>query len=260
MRGNPVKTRLAAGEPVFGTMAFEFFTPGLPQIVKSAGAEFLLLDMEHSGTGIDVMKQQISYCRGLDLVPLVRVPRAHYHFVARLLDAGALGIMVPMVETPEEAARIVAWTRYPPQGVRGAAFGVAGHDDYEGGVPRDLIAAANERVLTIVQIETARGAEQVEAIAAVPGVDVLWLGHFDLTNFMGIPGEFTHQRYLAAVDALVAACRLHGKAAGFMALDEAWARDYRARGFDIIAYGTDVGMLRAELARGLAGLRGTSKA
>jgi 2-dehydro-3-deoxyglucarate aldolase/4-hydroxy-2-oxoheptanedioate aldolase len=256
MRPNAVKDRLKRGEPVFGTMAFEFFTPGLPQIVKSAGAEFLLLDMEHSATGIDVMKQQVSCCRGLDLVPLVRVPRAEYHFVARLLDAGAMGIMVPMVESAEEAARIASWCRYPPEGRRGAAFGVAAHDDYEGGAVPDLIAGANRRTLTIVQIETPLGAESVDAIAAVPGVDVLWLGHFDLTNFMGIPGEFAHPRYLAAVDALLAACRRHGKAAGFMALDEAWARDYRAKGFDIIAYGTDVTLLRTGLAKGLAALRG----
>ena len=259
MRANSIKQRLAQGNQSYGTMAMEFFTPGLPQICQAAGAEFILLDMEHSGAGIDVMKQQIAGCRGLDLVPLVRVPRAHYHFVARLLDAGALGIMVPMVESAEEAARIVSWTRYPPEGVRGAAFGVAAHDDYEGGVPRDLVKAANERVLTIVQIETARGAEEVDAIAAVPGVDVLWLGHFDLTNFLGIPGEFAHPRYLAVVDALIASCRRHGKAAGFLAADETWARDYQARGFDIIAYGTDVGMLRAELARGLAGLRSGAK-
>jgi 2-keto-3-deoxy-L-rhamnonate aldolase RhmA len=256
MRPNPVKERLLGGTPVFGTMAFEFFTPGLPQIVKSSGAEFLLLDMEHSAAGIDVMKQQVSYCRGLDLVPLVRVPRAEYHFVARLLDAGAMGIMVPMVETREQAEQIVSWTRYPPAGIRGAAFGVAAHDDYEGGKVPELITTAHQRTLTIIQIETPKGAEEVEAIAALPGVDVLWLGHFDLTNFMGIPGEFTNPRYLAAVDALIAACRRHGKAAGFMALDEAWARDYRARGFDIIAYGTDVTMLRGALAKGLTGLRG----
>src|SRR5438309_383098 len=128
MRENKLKERLLAGTPVFGTMAFEFFTPGLPQIAKSAGAEFLLLDMEHSGAGIDLMKAQIAACRGIDLAPLVRVPRAEYHFVARLLDAGAMGIMVPMVETREQAEAIVKWTRYPPEGVRGAAFGVAAHD------------------------------------------------------------------------------------------------------------------------------------
>ena len=96
--------------------------------------------------------------------------------------------MVPMVGTADEAARIVACTRYPPQGRRGAAFGFA-HDDYEGGDVAAKIAALHARTMVIAQIETAEGLDNVEAIAAVPGVDALWVGHFDLTNFMGIPGS-----------------------------------------------------------------------
>ena len=91
MRPNPIKARLAQGGAAFGTMAFEFFTPSLPQIVAAAGAQFLLYDMEHSGIGVETMKAQFAACRGLDLVPLVRVPATEYHFVARMLDAGAMG-------------------------------------------------------------------------------------------------------------------------------------------------------------------------
>jgi 2-dehydro-3-deoxyglucarate aldolase/4-hydroxy-2-oxoheptanedioate aldolase len=107
----------------------------------------------------------------------------------------------------------------------------------------------------ICQIETAVGAENVDAIAAVPGVDVVWLGHFDLTNFLGIPGEFTHPRYLRAVDDLLAACKRHGKTPGFMAADDAWASDYRAKGFRALAYGIDVLLMQTALAKGLAMLR-----
>ena len=94
-------------------MTFEFFTPGYPAICREAGAEFILYDMEHSGYGIDTIKQQLAYCRGLDLVPFVRVPSGDYHFIARALDIGAMGIMVPMVETAQQARDIVSWTRYP---------------------------------------------------------------------------------------------------------------------------------------------------
>jgi 2-dehydro-3-deoxyglucarate aldolase/4-hydroxy-2-oxoheptanedioate aldolase len=256
MRANSVKKRLAEGASSYGTMALEFFTPGLPQVCQAAGAEFVLFDMEHSGADVETMKQQLSYCRGLPIVPMVRVPATEYHFIARLLDAGAMGIMVPMVETPEQAARIVACTRYPPSGVRGAAFGVAAHDDYVGGASvAATIAAAHERTLVICLVETVKGIENVDAIAAVPDVDVCWLGHFDLTNFMGIPGQFDHPRYLGAVDDLVAACSRHGKAAGIMAIDEKWARAYRRKGFRIVAYGLDVTLLRSALASGLAALR-----
>src|SRR4029079_3972595 len=95
---NPLKSKLQRGENTFGLFAFEFFTPGLAQSAKGAGAEFILFDMEHSVAGIDAMTQEIACSRGLDITPLVRVPSNQYLFVARALDAGAHGIMVPMVE------------------------------------------------------------------------------------------------------------------------------------------------------------------
>ena len=254
MRQNGLKQALKAGEPVFGTMIFEFFTPGIAQIVKAAGADFILFDMEHSGVGIDVIKAQMAACRGLDLVPVVRVPTLQTHFIAGSLDMGAMGIMVPMVETAAQAREIVSATRYPPIGRRGAAFGVA-HDDYSGGAVTDKVAAANERTMVIALVETAEGIKNVDEIAAVEGVDVVWLGHFDLTNFMGIPAQFQHPDYLAAVDTLIAAARKHNKAAGVMAADMVWGRDYMAKGFKAIAYGLDLALLQKALGEGLASLR-----
>jgi len=253
MRANPLKRSLADGGYAFGTMVFEFFTPGLAQICKAAGAEFVLYDMEHSAVDVHTMKQQFALCRGLGLAPMVRVPATQYHFIARMLDAGAFGIMVPMVETVEQAKEIVAATRYPPAGRRGAAFGMA-HDDYEGGDVVGKIAAANARTMVICLIETARGVENVDAIAAVDGVDVCWLGHFDLTNFMGIPAQFDNPAYLAAVDKILAACKRHGRTPGFMAADEDWARSYMAKGFRMVAYGVDSALLQRELARGIGAL------
>jgi 2-dehydro-3-deoxyglucarate aldolase/4-hydroxy-2-oxoheptanedioate aldolase len=247
MRDNPLKARLAAGGRGFGAMAFEFFSPGLPQICRNAGAEFLLYDMEHTGLSLETLKVQCALCRGLDLVPMVRVPRGEYHFIARALDVGALGVMVPMVGTAEEARAIVACTRYPPEGRRGAAFGFA-HDDYGGGDVAQKIAAIHARTLVIPQIETAEGLSNVEAIAAVPGVDALWLGHFDLTNFMGIPGQFRHPDYVA-----------HGKAAAFLATDDDWAREYAAYGFRLFAYGIDPALYANALRHGLDLLRQSTR-
>src|SRR5881409_2932891 len=106
---------------------------------------------------------------------------------------GAMGLMVPMVENAEQAAKIVRSAKYPPEGRRGAAFSMA-HDDYEGGNLVEKMRRANSETLLIAQIETTAGLENVEAIAAVPGIDVLWVGLFDLTNFLGIPGQMTHPR------------------------------------------------------------------
>ena len=250
MRTNPVKDKLKEGKAVFGTMAFEFFVPSLPQIVKSAGAEFLLLDMEHSGVGYETIKDQISLCRGIGLTPMVRVPAGQYHFIARALDLGAMGIMVPMVGTAEEAEFIVSCTRYPPHGRRGAAFGFS-HDDFETEDIGEKIRVANARTLVMPLIETAEGIANLGKIAAVPGVDVLWLGHFDLTNFLGIPAQFEHPKYVKAIDKLCAAARKHDKVLACMSGSEAWSRDYWAKGFRLFAAGVDAHLLQAALRQSL---------
>ena len=254
MRPNPVRRRLLDGGYSFGTMVFEFFTPGMPQIAKTAGAEFILFDMEHSGVTIETLKGQIAACRGIGLVPMVRVPALQYHFIARCLDMGAMGIMVPMVESAAQAREIVSATRYPPSGRRGAAFSMA-HDDYAGGSVADKIAAANERTLVIALVETVAGVAAVDEIAAVDGIDVVWMGHFDLTNFMGIPGQFKNPEYLLAVDTIVQAANRHGKIPGMMAADEVWAQNYLAKGFRIIAYGVDHLLLQRALSEGLSHMR-----
>ena len=254
MRENPVKAALAAGGKAFGAMVFECFSPGLPQICKNAGAEFVLYDMEHTGLEFETLKTQFALCRGLGIVPMVRVPAGQYHFIARALDIGALGIMVPMVGSAEEAAHIVSCTRYPPLGRRGAAFGFA-HDDYQGGDVAAKIAAIHLRTMVIPQIETAQGLAAVEAIAAVPGVDALWLGHFDLTNFLDVPGQFQHPAYLAGVPRSVAACRANQKTAAFLATDDTWSREYTTHGFRMFAFGIDQLMLQNALKAGLDNLR-----
>src|SRR5512134_3434634 len=250
MRESTVKKSLAAGGKAFGSMVFEFFTPGMPRILANAGAEFALYCMEHTGTGFEALKPQFSLCRALGVVPLVRVPGTEYDFIARALDCGALGVMVPLVDDAEEARFIVSCTRYPPEGRRGAAFGFA-HDDYEGGSVVDKIRIAHERTLVMCLIETEAGIRNVDEIAAVPGVDVLWLGHFDLTNFLGIPAQFDHPKFVDAVDRLVAAAKKHGKVLGLLAADETWSRSYWARGFRIFAVGVDAHLLQGAIREGL---------
>jgi 2-keto-3-deoxy-L-rhamnonate aldolase RhmA len=110
--------------------------------------------------------------------------------------------------------------------------------------------------MVIALVETAKGIENVDAIAAVHGVDVVWLGHYDLTNFIGIPGEFDNPKFHAAVDSLVKACKNHGKTPGFLAGNEQWARDFRAKGFRRIAYGVDTLLMQGALAHGIKLLQG----
>ena len=254
MRSNTVRARLKNGETVYGIMAVEFFTPGLSQIVAGCGADFVIFDMEHGGLGMDVLKAQLAFARGTGIAPFVRVPGHAYHLIAPVLDAGAMGIMVPMLETPEQAAKLAAWCRYRPEGVRGIGFGV-GHDDYEQTPVVPRMAIENERTVVIALIETATGIANADAILAVPGIDIGWLGHFDLTDSMGITAEFDHPDFRKAVDTLLAACRRHGKAPGYLATSIAMAREWRARGFRALGLGTDVGLLQSALSGSVAALK-----
>ncbi len=244
MAGATLRERAMRGDTVRGAMVFEFFSPGIAQILKLAGAEFAMFDMEHAGLGFETFKGLAATCRGLGVAPMARVPRGEYHFLARALDLGAHGVMVPMVESAAQARAVAEATRYPPAGRRGAAFGFA-HDDYAPGDVGAKMRTLDARNLVIAQIETERGLEAVDGIAATAGIDVLWVGHFDLTNFLGIPGAFDHPTYLDAIRRVVEAGRRHGKGLGFMAADAGWAARYRKLGFNVLAAGTDQGALMA---------------
>lgn len=254
MRANPVRERLLSGATTYGIMATEFLSPGFSQIAANAGAEFIIFDMEHGGIGIDALKAQMAFARGLDIAVFVRVPGLAYHLIAPVLDLGAMGIMVPMLETRDQAEKLAQWCRYRPLGKRGVGFGV-GHDDYKGGDILDGMGRENERTLVIALIETATGIANADAILSVPGIDVGWLGHYDLTDSMGITGQFTHPDFHAAVAALLAAGRKHGKACGYMATSVAMAREWRAKGFRCLCYGTDTIVFHQALSSALGELR-----
>lgn len=246
MKPNAIKRDVLAGKPVPGAMVFEFFSPGISAILANAGCRFVLYDMEHTGLGFESLKWLFASCRGLPIEPMVRVPCGEYTWLARALDLGARGVMIPMVESAAQAQAIVQACRYPPAGRRGAAFGFA-QCDYLGGDVGEKVRQANERTMVIAQIETERGLERVEEIAAVEGVDVLWVGQFDLSSFLGIPGRFDDPRFDAAMRRVAEVARRHGKAAGFMATDAAWIARVRAMGYTMIAAGTDTGLLEQAL-------------
>jgi 2-dehydro-3-deoxyglucarate aldolase/4-hydroxy-2-oxoheptanedioate aldolase len=255
MRPNHAKRTIQSGGVSIGTFVFEFSTTGIGRIAAEAGAEFVVFDMEHTGWSIETIRMLIATTRSTSMIPLVRIPATEYHFVARLLDVGAMGVMAPMVESVAQAQTLAAAAKYPPQGRRGAAFGVA-HDDYAGGDIVEKMRSANAEALVIAQIETAAGLRQVNEIAAVEGIDVLWIGHFDLTNSLGIPGQFDHPRYHEAVAQVLGACRTHRKVAAMMAADVAIGKRLLDQGFRMIAYGGDLWIYQTALREGVASLKG----
>lgn len=239
----------------YGHFIVEFATPGIGHILKNAGCDFVLFDMEHSGFSFETVKNAIRYFDAARLPAIVRVPSKAYDHMARVADMGAEGIMAPMVDTADEARAMVANIKYPPVGRRGVALGVA-HDAYaSSGAVADRLTAANARVCLFAQIETEAGVQNVDAIAAVEGVDCLWVGHFDLSASLGIAGQFEHPRFLKAIDAVVAACAKHNKALGRLTPDSQTGVEYSARGFDYLCWSGDVWALQAAIRGGIDAMR-----
>jgi 2-dehydro-3-deoxyglucarate aldolase/4-hydroxy-2-oxoheptanedioate aldolase len=255
MRENPVKRKLARGETSVGTMMMEFATRGIGRLAAAAGAEFAVLDMEHSGWSIETIAMLLASSRSADLVPLVRPPAVQSHYIARALDMGAMGIVMPFIDEPEQAEFVVQCTRYPPAGRRGAAF-VIGHDDYTPGDVAQKMQSANEEVLVVVQIESTRGLENVEKIASVPGVDAVWIGQFDLTASLGIPGNVQHPDFQQAQARILRACQAAGVAAGYgsLFLDDVVAA--RSAGFRFLVYTADLWIYQRALRDGIRTIRG----
>lgn len=254
MHPNHVKRRLKAGETVLGTMMFEFNTTGIARLASVAGAEFAVYDMEHTGWSIETIRMLVATTPKPALVPIVRIPACQYHYVARTLDAGAMGIMVPMVESEEQARLLASSAKYPPVGRRGAAFTIA-HDDYRNDPITDVIQSANEEVLLIAQIETARGLENVEAIARVPEIDVLWIGLYDLTSSLGFAGQMQHPDTLAAIQRVLSVCRDYDKIPAVLVTSVPEGLAQLQAGFRMVAYGGDLWIYQSALRKGLTALR-----
>lgn len=254
MTDDTLKAQARRRDLKVGHFVVEFATPGIGHMLKNAGCDFVLFDTEHSGFHNETIKSVLRYFEAARLPAIVRVPSKEYHHIARAADMGAEGIMLPMVGDADEARGILNCLKYVPDGQRGVALGVA-HDLYRGGAVLEKLKAANERTTFFAQIETRAGVGNAEAIAALDGVDCLWVGHFDLSSSLGIPGQFEHPDFLAAIDAVVAACRKHGKAVGRLVPDVETGAAYHAKGFDYLCYSGDVWAYQAAVKAGVDGIR-----
>lgn len=217
------------------------------EICGRAGFDWVILDLEHGMGDLESLLYQLQAMEGTPAVPLVRIAWNQTHLFKRVLDLGPSGVMVPWVNSAEEASQAVRAMRYPPQGVRGVTplsrpgnFG----QDYQ-----EYFDQANDKLLTIVQIETPQAVENVDEIAAVDGVDVLFVGPMDLSINMGIAKQFDHPRFREALAAVLAACRRHGKAAGILLLDPDKVKPTVDDGFTFVGLSSDGGELATAMNR-----------
>ena len=243
-----LKKKVTSLAQIRGGMIFEFFNPGIPIILKNAGCEFIIFDMEHGGLSLEQFKTLSLISNANKISPFIRIPELNYNYVARALDLGASGVMVPMVNTADDAMKIVQSSKYPPQGKRGAGFGFA-HDDYINQNPLSYIKKANSSLINIIQIETKIALENVKEIASIKEVDCLWVGHFDLTNFLGIPGDFSSNIYLNAINEIVLAANTYKKSLGIMVNNKQELETYAKLGFNMIAVGTEMNILTRSISQ-----------
>lgn len=247
------RSRVLAQEWVVGTF-LNLGSPVTAELAGQTGFDWVLIDQEHGPGGEETMLHQLQAVTATPAAAIVRIAANETPRFKRALDLGAQGIMVPYVSTVAEAEATVGAMRYPPRGqrgvakvVRGAGFGA----DFE-----EYYQQAHEWLLNIAQIETAAAVANIDGIAAVDGVDVLFVGPTDLTYNLGIRDQFDHPDFLSAIQRIVAAARKHGKAAGILVHHPALVAKCREWGFTFVALGSDGGFARAGLQQSLATLRG----
>ena len=254
MKPNRFKQVLAEGRVPVGHMVLEFGTRGLARMLEMAGLDFVVVDMEHTGFSAANIADLMAWFKATTVAPFVRVPQLEYHFIARTLDAGALGVMVPNVKDGAEARAIVEAAKYGPLGQRGVILGDT-HTDFKSVNPREFMDYSNENTSIICQIESQTGLDNLAAIATTPGVDVLWVGHFDLSQSLGIPGQFQHPKFLDALKLVVDTAHQHGLGAGIQPGSLAQAQEWLETGFNVISYNGDLYVYLEAMTQAVAGLR-----
>ena len=253
MKINTAKAKMVAGQPAFG-YALELGSPIAAELIAGTGVDFVMVDTQHGSFGPDgtiLALMAIAAGSGGAAVPMARVARNDYTLIGRLLDEGAMGIVVPMVDTPEEAKAAAEACRFPPCGTRSWGWGRAGRsgDDYA-----DWI---NEQVFVAVQIESAEAVRNAEAIMATPGVDGCWIGPSDLAVSLGLhPRDASEdERHAQAIAHVLDACHNTGTIPGFAAYIPEEARLRAAQGFRFLTAGSDLEILLAGARTGIEQLR-----
>jgi 2-keto-3-deoxy-L-rhamnonate aldolase RhmA len=240
--------------PAVGTWIMSA-SPLLAEAAGMAGFDWAVLDMEHTPLDLMDLVHLMQAVAGTPMVPVVRVPWNERVVVKRVLDAGAQTLLFPFVQNAAEAAEAVAATRYPPEGVRGMAG--MGRASRFGTVP-DYFRAANRSVGVIVQLETTEAIANLEAIAAVPGVDALFVGPGDLSGTMGHVGQLTHPEVLAAMGDAARRAKAVGQRIGSVGGTPEVVAQYRALGYDYVAVASDLGLFMRSAQTTLSAIRGAA--
>lgn len=250
-----LRQRLVSGEIVIGSW-LNSGSPIIAELMSECGFDFLCVDVEHSAVDLPQTQQLFQAIRsgGPHCAAVVRLHGVDYALVKRYLDAGAQGVIAPLVRTREEAERLVEAVKYPPKGLRGVGFCRANGFGLR---VAEHFQHANDETFVAVQIEHIDAVHHLDQILAVPGIDAAFIGPYDLTASMGIAAQFSHPDYLQARAAILAACKRHGIVPGIHVVQPA-PEEVEVRikeGYRLLAYSLDITMLTAACTEGLAAIR-----
>jgi len=242
VRANSVKQALKEGRVQLGCSCFQLRSPDAVRALAAAGLDWVFFDAEHGAFSLETLQDLMRVATGAGLCPIVRVADLQYALIARALDCGAQGVLLPRVESPELLAQAVSWTRFPPMGTRG--FGLAAPQlDYEPVTIAEAIAHVNANVLVVLQIETRTALERIDELLAVPNIDAVLIGPGDLSISLGIPGEFEHPQFVAAVETVRDRCERAGIAPGMHMRSLELGKRWTGRGLRLISCNSDLGFL-----------------
>ncbi|MFN0102179.1 MAG: HpcH/HpaI aldolase family protein [Bryobacteraceae bacterium] len=254
MRVNAVKQALREGKTVLGTSYGQLRDPEIARILKAAGFDYVYLDGEHGGFGIETI-QDVCRTAGLcGLTVFTRVADMEYELIARALDCGSDGIIFPRVESPELLERAVSWCKFPPIGIRGFGLTVM-QSDYEPVTIPQMIAHRNENGMVILQIETVKALDARDELLSVAGLDVVMVGPVDLSISLGIPGEFEHPKFIEAIDKIRDTCVANGIVPGIQCRGVSLSKFCRDRGFRFLGTSNEWNLLLEKAKETVAALR-----
>jgi 2-keto-3-deoxy-L-rhamnonate aldolase RhmA len=243
MSVDPLRARLATGSVASGLVVAHSRTPAIARIAASCGYHWLFVDLEHGATSLEIASQICVAALDAGITPFVRVPENSPGWIGRALDGGAVGIVVPHIDSAADAKRAIDAARYPPTGLRSLS-GLLPQFGYRPLPAREQMAQAEALTFLVGIIETKEAIDQIDVIAAVSGLDALQVGTSDLSVSMGVPGELGHPKVQDAVRRTIEACRRHGKVAAVGgAYQPDWLRLYASMGVRMLLVGNDLSLL-----------------
>jgi len=249
-----LKSRLKKGDLLVGTMISEVRNPNVAYMLSQSGFDFVIIDNEHGAYSPETLSNLIAAARGAGIAAVVRIPEIRRETILKPLDSGAAGLLVPQVNTAKQAEEIMFHAKYPPAGNRGVALRRA-HSLYGKVKASEYLKQANAETFIAVQAETPLAIKNLEKIVSVPGVDAVFVGPFDLSVSLKIPGEMNHPREVEAIDRVVEVCRKRGVVCGIQMFDLEALKGWIEKGMRFVSYSSDVALLVDAAASGVAELK-----